>query len=76
MQREKSSLISASQILVQVFPLELLPAFTDLVKASLSSGYIPADFESVAIYPLLKQHSMPDDLANSNRTTGKLPFHQ
>lgn len=36
------------------FPLGLLPAFTDLINASVSLGYIHADFKSVVTYPLLK----------------------
>lgn len=74
MQRGNQVLSVLPKFLFRLFLLSLLPAFTDLINASLSPGYIPADFKSVAIYPLLKQHSMPDDLAGSYKNTAKHPF--
>jgi hypothetical protein len=53
---------------------ELLPIITNIINASLSSGYVPKSFKSAIVRPLLKKPGLDPNVLKNYRPVSNLPF--
>ena len=53
---------------------ELLPIITDIMNASITSGYVPKSFKSALVRPLLKKPGLDPNVLKNYRPVSNLPF--
>ena len=52
----------------------LLPTITNIVDTSLASGFVPPDFKTAIVKPLLKKPSLDQNVLKNYRPISNLPF--
>ena len=52
----------------------LLPTVTNIINTSLASGFVPPDFKTAIVKPLLKKPSLDQNVLKNYRPISNLPF--
>ena len=52
----------------------LLPIITNIINTSLASGFVPPDFKTAIVKPLLKKNSLNHNVLKTYRPISNLPF--